>query len=67
MNRFLARIHNKLPYALDDKRLAIGKIPLGKLCHYPDINLIAQNKYIHSIVALSDDPTGYKLGPTDLS
>ena len=54
LNRFLARIHNKLPYALDDKRLALGKIPLGKLCHDPDINLIAQNKHIHSIVALSE-------------
>lgn len=68
LNRFLARIHNKLPYALDDKRLALGKIPLGKLCHEPDINIIAQNKYIHSIVALSYNPISeYKLGPTDLS
>ena len=50
-NRFLAKIHNKLPYPLKDKRLALGKIPLGKLTHSPSKELIKQNRYIHSIIA----------------
>lgn len=49
--RFLAKIHNKLPYPLEDKRLAIGKLPLGKLTHEPNKELIKQNRYIHSITA----------------
>jgi hypothetical protein len=44
-------MHNKLPYPLEDKRLAIGKIPLGKLTHEPNKELIKQNRYIHSIIA----------------
>jgi len=49
--RFLSKIHNKLPYSMEDKKLAIGKIPLGKLTHEPSKDLIKQNRYIHSIIA----------------
>jgi hypothetical protein len=46
---FCKQIEHKLPYALDDKRLAIGHIHLGKLTHEPDLKQIGQNKYVHSI------------------
>lgn len=51
LNRFLAKIHNKLPYSIGDKRLAIGKIPLGKLTHEPDLSEIKKYRFIHSIKA----------------
>ena len=51
LNRFLAKIHNKLPYSLGDKKLAIGKIPLGKLTHEPDLSEIKKYRFIHSIKA----------------
>jgi len=51
LNRFLAKIHNKLPYPIDDKKLAVGKIPLGKLTHEPDLSEIKKNRFIHSIKA----------------
>ena len=53
-NRFLAKIHNKLPYPMGDKRLALGKIPLGKLTHEPNKDIIKQNKFIHSITTNSN-------------
>ena len=51
LNRFLAKIHNKLPYTIGDKRLAIGKIPLGKLTHEPDLSQIKKYRFIYSIIA----------------
>jgi hypothetical protein len=51
LNRFLAKIHNKLPYPIDDKRLAVGKIPLGKLTQKSDLSEIKKYRFIHSIKA----------------
>jgi hypothetical protein len=51
LNRFLVKISKKLPYTIDDKRLAIGKIPLGVLTHEPDLLQIKKYRFIHSIKA----------------
>lgn len=51
VRRWCMQISHKLPYAPDDARLAIGYIPIGKLTHDPDINMISQNKFVHSIEA----------------
>ena len=51
LNRFLAKIHHKLPYTIGDKRLAVGKIPLGKLIHEPEVSEIKKYRFIHSIKA----------------
>ena len=51
LNRFLSKIHNKLPYPIDDKRLAVGKIPLGKLTQKSDLSEIKKYRFIHSIKA----------------
>lgn len=52
VKRWCVKIAHKLPYDVNDKRLAIGHIPLGKLTHEPDIKAIGQNKYIHSVLAV---------------
>ena len=51
LNRFLAKIHNKLPYPIDDKKLAIGNIPLGRLTHEPDLLEIKRHNVVHSVKA----------------
>jgi len=51
VKNYCKQIEHKLPYALDDKRLAIGHIHLGKLTHEPDLEQIGQNKYVHSVVS----------------
>ena len=51
VKRWCLKIAQKLPYDVDDKRLAIGHIPLGKLTHSPDLDAINRNQYIHSIQA----------------
>lgn len=51
IKRWCVQIADKLPYQLDDKRLAIGHIPLGKLTHEPDLNLIAKYQYFNSVTA----------------
>lgn len=48
INNWLTNIEHKLPYPIGDKRLSIGYIPIGNVIE-PDINKIAQNKYVHSI------------------
>lgn len=47
--RFLARIYNKLPYDIDDKKMSYGRIPLGKLVGSVDLDVIAENKFLDSI------------------
>jgi hypothetical protein len=49
IRRWCVKVNNKLPYPIDDKRLAIGHIPLGKLTHEPDLDIIANNQYFHSV------------------
>lgn len=51
INDWLPIIADKLPYPIGDKRLAIGHIPIGRMIS-PDINMITDNQYIHSIEAL---------------
>ena len=51
LNRFLAKIHHKIPYTIGDKKLAVGKIPLGKLIHEPEVSEIKKYRFIHSIKA----------------
>ena len=51
VKNFCKQIEHKLPYGLDDQRLAIGHIHLGKLTHEPDMNQIRHNKYVHSVVS----------------
>lgn len=51
IKRWCLKIAHKLPYSIDDPRLAIGHIPLGKLAHEPDINMISRNKFVHSVEA----------------
>lgn len=51
VQRWCMQIAHKLPYAIDDARLAIGHIPLGKLTAEPDHDLISQYRFIHSIQA----------------
>ena len=51
INKWLPKIEHKLPYPIGDKRLAIGNIPIGKMCE-PDINRIAKHQYIYDIEAL---------------
>jgi hypothetical protein len=46
---WLEPIKHKLPYALDDPRLAVGYICLGKLAKPVDLEQVAQFKYIHHI------------------
>jgi hypothetical protein len=42
---------SKEPYTIGDKRLAIGKIPLGKLTKEPELSEIKKYRFIHSIKA----------------
>ena len=49
VENFCKQIENKLPYPVGDPRLSIGWIELGKLISEPDLHLIGQNKYVHSI------------------
>jgi hypothetical protein len=49
IKRWCVKVNNKLPYPIDDKRLAIGHIPLGKLTHEPDLETIAKYQYFHSV------------------
>ena len=49
VKRWCLNISHKLPYSLDDPRLAIGHIELGQLAHKADMNRISQNKFVHSI------------------
>ena len=51
IKRWCLKILNKLPYDINDPRLAIGHIALGRLQHNPDIDMISRNKFIHSIGA----------------
>jgi len=51
IKRWCVPIAHKLPYDIEDKRLAIGHIPLGKLTHEPDPEQISQNQYVHTVVA----------------
>jgi hypothetical protein len=51
VKRFCAKIAQRLPFDIDDPRLAIGHICLGELLHPVDEDMIAKHKYIHSIIA----------------
>ncbi len=51
IKRWCVQIAHKLPYPPGDPRLAIGYIPLGELVADVDHDMIAQNRYIHSVVA----------------
>ena len=51
IKRWLIPIANKLPYDIDDRRLAIGHIPLGKVLGEPDLDQIQKNQYVYSIEA----------------
>ena len=52
INRWLSNnIEDKLPYPINDKRLAIGHIPVGRILN-PSIEAITANQYIHSIEAV---------------
>jgi len=51
INEFCEKISHKLPYPPGDKKLAIGHICLGKVIHSVDFDMIAQNKYVHSVEA----------------
>ena len=49
VRRWCVKINSKLPYPIDDKRLSIGHIPLGKLTHEPDLETISKYQYFHSV------------------
>ena len=49
VKRWLIPIANKLPYDLNDKRLAIGNICLGKLIGLPDLDKISNHRYINKV------------------
>jgi len=49
IRRWCVKINSKLPYPIDDKRLSIGHIPLGKLTHEPDLETISKYQYFHSV------------------
>ena len=49
VKRWCMNISHKLPYSLDDPRLAIGHIELGRLAHTADTSRISQNKFVHTI------------------
>jgi len=49
IRRWCIKINSKLPYPIDDKRLSIGHIALGKLTHEPDLETIAKYQYFHSV------------------
>jgi hypothetical protein len=49
VRRWCGQIAHKLPYPPDDIRLAIGYIPIGKLAHTADFDMISQNQYLHSV------------------
>lgn len=51
INNWLKQIEHKLPYPINDKRLALGHIPIGAIKD-PDINRISETQYIHSIEAI---------------
>jgi len=55
IRRWCMGIADKLPFPPDDKRLAIGYIPLGMIDSEIDLEQIAKHKYIHSILARKDD------------
>jgi len=49
---YCKQIQHKLPYEINDKRLAIGHICLGKLLHEPDLLKIKQYQYVHSVESI---------------
>lgn len=49
VKRWSLNIAHKLPYSLDDPRLAIGHIELGRIAHTADMNRISQNKFVYGI------------------
>lgn len=49
VKNFCKKIEHKLPYDINDKRLAIGHLPLGRLAHTPDMDKVFKNQYVHSI------------------
>lgn len=49
VKNYCKKIQNKLPYDINDERLAIGHLPLGKLTHTPDMDKVFKNQYVHSI------------------
>ena len=51
VKRWLIPIAHKLPYDLSDPRLAIGHICLSKLIGSPNLDKIANNRYIYSVEA----------------
>jgi len=51
VKNYCKKIQHKLPYDINDKRLAIGHLPLGKLMHTPDMDKIFKNQYVHSVEA----------------
>jgi hypothetical protein len=51
IKRWLIPMANKLPYAIDDPKLAVGHIALGKVLGEPDLDKIANNCYIYSVEA----------------
>jgi len=51
IKRWLLPIANKLPYDINDKRLAIGHIALGKIFGSVDLDKIAKYQYINRVEA----------------
>lgn len=51
IQRWCLQITHKLPFSPDDPRMAIGYIPIGKLTVPVDHDKIAENRYIHSVLA----------------
>lgn len=49
VKRWCVQIAHKLPHDINDPRMAIGHIELGRLTHTADTTLISQNKFVHSI------------------
>jgi len=49
VKRWCMQVAHKLPHAIDDPKLAIGHIALGKLTQKPDLEKISRYKFVHSI------------------
>jgi hypothetical protein len=49
VKRKLTKIINKLPYDINDDRLALGHIPIGVAKSEVNLEIIKQHKYFHSI------------------
>jgi len=49
VKNYCKQIQDKLPYDIDDKRLAIGHLGLGKLNHKPDLLAVYKYQYVHSV------------------